>query len=274
LSYKKPKNFVKDMIESGESKVFMSTSDTLVRAYMAGAILALAAVFAITVSVTTGSSLLGAVLFPVGFIILYLMGFDLLTGVFVLIPLALLDKREGVTFNSLMKNWALVFIGNLLGSLTVAFMMSFVFTYGYQVDAGVIGNKIALIGESRTIGYSEHGIWGWFTILIRGMLCGWMVSIGIVGSMIATTVTGKAFVMWMPIMIFFFMGFEHSIVNMFLFPFSIIMGGNFTVVDYIVWNELPTIIGNLLGGLIFTVLTLYATHHDKNSKVSDNLCLK
>lgn len=53
---------------AGESKIFMSTRDTLVRAYMAGAILALAAAFAITVTVQTGQPLLGAVLFPVGFI--------------------------------------------------------------------------------------------------------------------------------------------------------------------------------------------------------------
>jgi formate/nitrite transporter FocA (FNT family) len=56
------------------------------------------------------------------------------------------------------------------------------------------------------------------------------------------------------------MGFEHSIVNMFLFPFSMIMGGNFTVMDYIIWNEIPTVLGNLVGGLAFTGLTLYATH--------------
>ncbi len=194
------------------------------------------------------------------------MGFDLLTGVFVLLPLALMDKRKGVTLKSLMKNWGLVFLGNFAGALTVAFMISFVFTYGYQVDAGTIGSKIALIGESRTIGYSEHGIFGWFTILIRGILCGWMVSIGIVGSVITSSVIGKIVVMWMPIMLFFFMGFEHSIVNMFLFPFSLIMGGNFTVFDYLFWNELPTVIGNLLGGLVFTVLTLYSTHHIKKSE--------
>ena len=68
----------------------MSTKDTFIRAFMAGAILALAAVFAITVTTKTGSAFLGAVLFPVGFIMLYLMKFDLLTGVFTLVPLAFL----------------------------------------------------------------------------------------------------------------------------------------------------------------------------------------
>ena len=66
--------------------------------------------------------------------------------------------------------------------------------------------------------------------------------------------------MWMPIMVFFYMGFEHSIVNMFLFPSGLMLGGEFTLVDYLIWNEIPTVIGNLVGGLTFTGLTLYSTH--------------
>jgi len=66
--------------------------------------------------------------------------------------------------------------------------------------------------------------------------------------------------MWMPVMLFFFMGFEHSIVNMFLFPFSMIMGGDFTFMQYLVWNELPTALGNLAGGFLFVGLPLYYTH--------------
>ena len=93
MAYLAPSEFVTKMVDAGESKVFMSTKDTFVRAYMAGAILALAAVFAITIITSTGSLLLGSILFPVGFCMLYLLGFDLLTGVFVLCPLALLDKR-------------------------------------------------------------------------------------------------------------------------------------------------------------------------------------
>jgi len=61
-------------------------------------------------------------------------------------------------------------------------------------------------------------------------------------------------------MVFFYMTFEHSIVNMFLFPSALIMGGNFSVADYILWNEVPTVLGNLVGGIAFTGLTLYSTH--------------
>ena len=192
MSYLAPAEFVTKMVDAGESKIFMSTRDTLIRAFMAGAILALAAVFAVSINVQTGNPLIGALLFPVGFCMLYLLGFDLLTGVFVLAPLALIDKRPGVT--------------------------------------------------------------------VRGVLCNWMVSAGVVGAMISTHVSGKVIAMWMPIMLFFYMVFEHSIVNMFLFPSGLLLGAHFTILDYLIWNEIPTVLGNLVGGLAFTGLTLYATH--------------
>jgi formate/nitrite transporter len=260
MAYLPPSKFVQKMIDAGEAKIFMSTRDTLIRAFMAGALLALSAVFAITITVQTGSPLAGAILFPVGFCILYLLGFDLLTGVFMLSPLALIDRRPGVTTGGVLRNWGLVFLGNFAGALLVACMMAFVFTYGFTSDPGPVGHKIAGIGVARTLGYASHGMPGWFTIFVRGILCNWMVSTGVVGAMISTHVSGKVLAMWMPIMLFFFMTFEHSVVNMFLFPSALIMGGGFSISDYFIWNEIPTALGNLVGGITFTGLTLYTTH--------------
>ncbi len=260
MAYLAPAEFVTKMIDAGESKIFMSTRDSLIRAFMAGAILALAAAFAITITVNTGSPLLGAMLFPIGFSMLYLLGFDLLTGVFVLAPLAWIDKRPGVTIGGILRNWGLVFTGNLAGAVLVAYLMAIIFTFGFSVDANEVAKKISEIGHSRTVGYAEFGAAGMLTLFIRAMLCNWMVSTGVVGAMISTTVSGKVIAMWMPIMLFFYMGFEHSIVNMFLFPFGLIIGSDFSIMDYLIWNEIPTVIGNLLGGIAFTGLTLYATH--------------
>ncbi|ROZ93750.1 formate/nitrite transporter family protein [Gordonia sp. OPL2] len=260
MSYVKPADFVKAMVDAGEAKSFMSTRDTLIRSYMAGAILALAAAFAVTVTVRTGEPLLGAVLFPVGFCLLYLMGFDLLTGVFTLVPLALIDRRRGVTFRSMLRNFGLVFLGNFLGAFTVAVMMAIIVTYGFSVEPDAIGQQLGQIGESRTLGYAEHGAAGMLTLFIRGVLCNWMVSTGVVAAMMSTSLTGKVIGMWMPIMLFFYMGFEHSIVNMFLFPSGLMLGGDFSIGDYLVWNEIPTVVGNLVGGLTFVGLTLYITH--------------
>ena len=260
MSYLVPSEFATKMVDAGESKLTMATRDALIRAYMAGAILALAAVFAVTVTAQTGYPILGAMLFPVGFCILYLMGFDLLTGVFVLTPLAWFDKRPGVTLSGILRHWGVVFLGNFLGALTVALLMAIVFTYGFSTDGGKIGEMISHIGEDRTLGYKEYGAAGMLTIFIRGVLCNWMVSLGVVGAMISTTVGGKVIAMWMPIMLFFAMGFEHSVVNMFLFPFGLIMGADFSIMDYMIWNELPVVLGNLIGGLTLTGLTLYTTH--------------
>ncbi len=260
MAYLVPSEFVTKMVDAGESKIFMATRDTLIRAYMAGAILALAAVFAVTVTVQTGSPILGAVLFPVGVCMLYLLGFDLLTGVLVLTPLALIDKRPGVTIQGVLRNWGLVFAGNFMGAVTVAVLMAIVFTTGFSEAPNKVGQVIAGIGEARTVGYAEHGAAGMLTLFVRAVLCNWMVSTGVVGAMISTSVTGKVVAMWMPIMLFFAMTFEHSVVNMFLFPSALIMGGNFSIMDYLIWNEIPTVLGNLVGGLAFTGLTLYATH--------------
>ncbi|MEB3049428.1 formate/nitrite transporter family protein [Mycolicibacter sp. MYC123] len=260
MTYVKPPELINTMIDAGQSKIFMSTRDTLIRAFMAGATLALGAVFAVAMTVQTGQALIGALLFPSGFCILYLLGYDLLTGVFVLAPLAWLDKRPGVTIGGVLRNWGLVFVGNFAGAFTVAVLMAIVFTYGFSTAPNEVGQMIGHIGEARTLGYAAHGFQGMLTLFVRGMLCNWMVSTGVVGAMMATDVTGKVIAMWLPVMLFFAMGFEHSVVNMFLFPSGLMLGGNFTIMDYLEWNEIPTALGNLVGGLAFTGLAMYATH--------------
>ncbi|WP_007025422.1 formate/nitrite transporter family protein [Saccharomonospora iraqiensis] len=260
MSYVSPTEFVGAMVDAGETKLRMSTRDTLIRAYLAGAILALAAAFAVTVTVETGSPLAGAVLFPVGFCLLYLLGFDLLTGVFTLAPLAWLDGRPGARKRAVLRNWGLVFLGNLAGALTVALMMSVILTVGFSVPPDAVGERLGSIGADRTVGYAEHGAAGMLTLFLRGVLCNWMVSTGVVGALMSTSLPGKVVAMWMPVMVFFFLGFEHSVVNMFLFPTGLMLGGDFSVTDYLVWNELPTVLGNLVGGLAFVGLALYATY--------------
>jgi formate transporter len=260
MSYVAPTDYVRQMVDAGEAKLQMATKDALIRAYMAGAILALAAAFAITVTVQTGVPIVGAILFPVGFCMLYLMGYDLLTGVFMLTPMALIDRRPGVTLSRVLAHWGVVFIGNFAGALTVALMMAIVFTYGFSAPPDAVGAKIAGIGVARTLGYAAHGAAGMLTLFVRGVMCNWMVSTGVAGAMMSKDLTGKVIAMWMPIMLFFGMTFEHSVVNMFLFPSALMMHGAFSIGDYFVWNEIPTVLGNLVGGLTFTGLVLYATH--------------
>src|SRR5690606_39209028 len=108
-------------------------------------------------------------------------------GAFTLVPLALLDRRRGITLREVLRNWGWVFCGNFAGALSIAFFASFILTYGYNLDGGDLGERVSVIGEARTVGYQEHGVAGWFTIFIRGVLCNWMVSMGVVGAMISTS---------------------------------------------------------------------------------------
>jgi formate/nitrite transporter len=260
MSYTKPAELVTLMVDAGAYKMQLSTRDTLIRAFMGAAILTLGAAFAVTVSTQTGQPLLGALLFPIGFVLLYLLGYDLLTGVFTLGPLAVLDKRPGATIGAMFRNWGLVFLGNLGGAILVAVLMAIYFTYGFSTEPSAVGLAIGEIGHGRTVGYADHGAAGMLTLFIRGVLCNWMVSTAVILAMVSTSVPGKIIAMWLPISLFFYMGFEHSIVNMFLFPSGLLLGADFTLMDYLVWNEIPTVIGNLVGGLLLAGLPLYFTY--------------
>ncbi|RKF20270.1 formate/nitrite transporter family protein [Alginatibacterium sediminis] len=260
MSYIKPAEFVQTMIDAGHSKVLMSTRDTIIRGIMAGAILAIAVAVAITAAVQTGVPIVGALVFPVGFCILNLMGFDLLTGVFALSPLPLLEKRPGVTKASVLRNWGLVGLGNLIGSVAVAFLVAVTFTMNFTVEPGAVGQAFIKASTARTLGFAEHGLNGWITVFVKGILCNWMVCLGVVGAMTSKTVGGKVLAMWFPIFIFFGLVFEHAVVNMYLFPLGMMLGAEFTIGDWLSWNLIPVILGNLVGGLLVTGMSLYVTH--------------
>lgn len=260
MSSLSPAELVDRLAAVGASKVSYTRTQTLVRSYMGAAILTLGAAFAVTVSTQTGQPLLGALLFPVGFILLYLLGYDLLTGVFTLLPLAMMMRRKEVTWGAMLRTWGLVFLGNLGGAITVAVLMAIYFTYGFSAPPSPVGEAIGEIGHGRTVGYADHGAAGMLTLFVRGVLCNWMVSTGVVVAFLSKDLLGRIIAMWMPIMLFFYMGFEHSIVNMFLFPSGLLLGADFTLTDYLVWNEIPTVLGNLVGGVTFVAVPLYLAH--------------
>jgi len=81
----------------------------------------------------------------------------------------------------------------------------------------------------------------------------------------ATTTIGKIFAMWLPILTFFAQGFEHAVVNMFVIPAGIMLGANVDVSQWWFLNQIPVTLGNIVGGILFTGLALYATHHKSSS---------
>ena len=116
------------------------------------------------------------------------------------------------------------------------------------------------VAEAKTIAYAAHGTAGMATVFIKGILCNWLVCLGVVIAMTSSSTVGKIAAAWIPITTFFAQGFEHSVVNMFLIPTGMLFGAKVTLGNWWIWNQIPVTLGNLVGGFLFTGLFLYWTH--------------
>jgi formate/nitrite transporter FocA (FNT family) len=86
-------------------------------------------------------------------------------------------------------------------------------------------------------------------------------------TMTSASTIGKIATAWMPMLIFFGQGFEHSVVNMFVIPTGMLMGAKVTVAQWWLWNQIPVTLGNLVGGFLFTGLAIYMTHKPRTAAV-------
>jgi formate/nitrite transporter len=258
MDYQKPTEVVAAIIEAGASKATLPVRDLLIRGALSGAILGIATSLAITTTLQTSMPIMGALVFPVGFVMIVLLGLELVTGSFALLPLAQMSGCTG--WGGTFRNWGWVFCGNLLGSLGYAVLLWATLTMSGDMPAGGIAAKIIDITEVKTLGYAAHGMAGLTTAFIKGVLCNWMVCMGVVMGMVARSTASKIIAAWLPIFIFFAHGFEHAVVNMFVIPAGIMLGAKTTVLDWWLWNEIPVTLGNLVGGFLFTGLALYLTY--------------
>lgn len=261
MDYKKPSEVVNLMIQSGTDKVELKPADLLIRGVLSGAILGFGTTLAITATTQTQLSIVGAAIFPACFVIVVLMGFELVTGSFALLPAAYFDGR--IRFTAMMKNLALVFIANLLGGLLYAALFWVSVTSAGHAGGNAITAAIVKIAEAKTTGYMQYGAAGIFTAFIKGVLCNWMVTMGVVMSLTSSSTLGKILAAWLPVFIFFAQGFEHAVVNMFVIPAGMFLGAKVTVADWWLSNQLPVTLGNIAGGVVFTGLALYLTHGKK-----------
>src|ERR1700689_1591468 len=102
------------MVQSGVAKAQLGPFDLLVRGALSGALLGFATSLAVGAAVQTGQPIVGALIFPVGFVMIVLLGLELVTGSFALLPLAMLRGRASA--GTVLANWCWVFIGNLIGA--------------------------------------------------------------------------------------------------------------------------------------------------------------
>jgi formate transporter len=263
MDYVKPADVAAAMVNTGRSKLALSPVDLVIRGGLAGGILAAATSLAITGAVQTGQPLVGALIFPVGLILIVLLGLDLVTGAFGLVPLPWFESDADS--KSVLSNWLWIFLGNLIGSVVYGGLLAIALTNFGATAPSDVAAKIVAIAQAKTIGYEAHGFAGMVTVFVKAILCNWMVCLAIVAAMSTSSTIGKIACAYMPVFIFFAQGFEHSVVNMFIIPTGMIMGAKVTVAEWWVWNQIPVTLGNLVGGFVFTGLALYITHKPRKA---------
>lgn len=238
---------------TGVKKAKLAPNKALVAGFLAGAYIAFGGLLAITVSSgldperwgTLPTLFTGAV-FTVGLMLVVIAGSELLTGNMALVPLALF--RGKIKLSHLVGNFTWVLLGNLIGSLFVAYFLG--------VQSGVLTadlplERLSAIAHSKGIEETE------WQIFLRAVGCNWLVCLAVWMSLAADDVAGKILAIFFPIMAFVAMGFDHVIANMFFLPAAI-----FADVPDLTWwdaihNWIFAFLGNLVGAAVFVAGSYY-----------------
>jgi formate transporter len=196
-------------------------------------------------------------IFPVGYVTLSFLGLEMATGSFATMPIGMYART--VTPFQVLRNWTWTLMGNLVGGIFFAWLLWFSLTKGGLIPPNEMLTVIAHTAEHK-VSYQQFGAIGWCAAVGMGVLCNWLVSLGSVMSKASRSTVGRALLMWIPVGTFFALGFEHTVVNMWLIPCGILSGADVSLYDWWVWNQIPVTIGNIFGAMVFNGTLWYYTH--------------
>src|SRR5438477_9793452 len=162
MDYIKPADVAAAMVETGRRKLALTPTDLMIRGMLSGAILGVATSLAFTGAVSTGQPLVGAIIFPVGLVIIVLLGLELITGSFALLPLPWLDGD--VSGTAVLANWAWVFVANLIGSLVYGALLAIALTNMGATEPTGVAARIVAIAEAKTVANAALGTAGMVSV--------------------------------------------------------------------------------------------------------------
>jgi formate/nitrite transporter len=267
MDYVNPQELMQGAVLAAKKKSELSIADMMIRGILSGVFLGFGTSLAVIVTAQGLPPIVGAILFPAGFVILALLGLELATGNFAFLPAGLMAGE--IPFSKLLRNWTWVYLGNLIGCVLYAFLFYLTVTNFGATGSGAVGEMLKVAAQKKTLGYMALGYMGWGSALIKGVLCNWMVTLGALFALISRSTIGKIFAMWLPILVFFAQGFEHSIVNMFVVPVGMMFGASIPIRTWLFWNQLPVTIGNIIAGTFLTAAALYFTYREKQTLSGD-----
>ncbi len=261
MQIKTPVEITDAAIAAGNAKVARTLHQPvqlLVSAILAGAFIAIGGILSLIVGfgfpeITAGNPslqrLLSGMMFPIGLILVVVLGAELFTGNnAMLIPGYM--KRD-FTLSAVIRNWSIVYIGNLIGAVTFTWLL--VYTVGLT-SAEPYHSSVIGIGIAKTS-------MTWPVVLVKGIGANWFVCLGVWLALSGHTFFEKALGCWLPVMAFVVLGYEHSIANMFYLPLAMLEGAPLSVDTCLTNNILPATIGNIIGGALFVGCVHTYLHH-------------
>lgn len=258
VDYTAPADLMTAAVKACETKARLKIKDLLIRGFYSGLALGIATALAVTITVQSGVPFLGAVLFPWGFVSIVVFGMELVTGNFALFSAGLLAAR--VNWNRTFKNWMWVYLGNFLGCLVAALLMSYSLTNAGTIEPNDVGEKLMAIAMAKSVAVKEMGLNGFVLFMVRGIVCNFLVCMAVMFGIASKSVPGKILCCWWPIMAFVALGMEHIVVNMFFLTVGKALGAPISGIDIVFWDFLPVTIGNIIGGGFFIGSLFYFTH--------------
>ncbi len=178
-------------------------------------------------------------MFPIGLILVVVLGAELFTGNNALLMPAWMLRR--CSLKDVIVNWTLVYLGNFAGAMLFVYFMVYLtgLTAPEPYHSAII--KIAQAKVSMP----------WITVFIKGIGANWCVCLAIWLALSAKSSGAKMFGCWLPVMAFVALGYEHSIANMFFIPCGMLEGAEVTPLQMVTANLIPATLGNIIGGALF-----------------------
>lgn len=184
---------------------------------------------------------IGALLFPIGLVMITLSGADLFTSNIMFMTVAFLHRR--VTVIDVSKIWVVSYFGNLAGAL---FSMAIIFGYG-----GVFQETPGYAEAAINIAVQKALQPQWHQIFLRAIGANWLVCFAVFISISSRDIASKIIAIWWPTATFVALALDHVVANMFFIPMGMWVGAPITVGHYIGSSMIPTLLGNMVGGGLF-----------------------
>lgn len=244
-SINSPKEVIHQTINGAVEKSQLGISRLVLLGLLAGVYIAMGGFLSLFVSfgmpaLTNGNPALVKILagatFPLGLILVVLVGAELFTGNAARLVPAALSKK--ISWGYLAKNWALTWITNMIGA--VLFVYLFIHLVGLIDKEPWASNAISLAEGKCSM--------TWGVAFLKGIVANWLVCLAVWLGSSSTSATGRMLGIWFPVMAFVTLGYEHSIANMFYIPLGMFLGADISIQSFFLDNLVPVTIGNIVGG--------------------------